>query len=78
MMEEKHKDLKSTKQKAIIDKIVVKLSDIHPSFYYLSTHEIALEIKTYVDTKGNLTNDEQDLFESLDHRDIQMLLSLHS
>ncbi|SIS82714.1 hypothetical protein [Neptunomonas antarctica] len=77
-MEERHKNLKSEKQKTMINKIIAKISDAHPSFYYLSTSEVAFEIKTYIDTTGNLSKEEQDLLENLDHRDIQMLLSLHN
>jgi hypothetical protein len=76
-VEEKHKDLNNTKQKAMIKKIMATLSNDHPSFYYLSTSEVAHEIKNHIDTAGKLSKDEFDLLKNLDHRDIQMLLSLH-
>lgn len=62
----------------MINKIMTKLSDAHPSFYYLSTPEIAIQIKAYIDTPGNLSKEEQDLLHNLSQRDIQILLSLHS
>ena len=60
-MEEKRKDLKSSKQKAIVTNILNILSEAHPSFYYLSTVEIATEIKQYIDNSGKLSTTDQEL-----------------
>jgi len=80
-VEEKRRDLKSTKQKAILEGVISELSKTNPSFYYLSTSEIAFEIKSYLsetqNTKGSMTKDEIEIVAPLSSRDIQMLLSLH-
>jgi len=76
-MQEKRKDLKNVKQKVIITNIVSALSETHPSFYYLSTIEIAAEIKRYIQDSGELSLTDYELVKSLDRRDIQILLSLH-
>jgi len=77
-MEEKHKDLKNNQRKKIITEVVSALNELHPSFYYLSTVEIAGEIKKYISEPGKLSRDKCDLVEDLSQRDIQMLLSLHN
>lgn len=76
-MEEKRKDLKNSKQKVIINDIVSILSKAHPSFYYLSTVEIAAEVKDYIQKSGQLSQTDHELVRALDRRDIQILLSLH-
>jgi len=76
-MEEKRKDLKNSKQKNIVTNIVNILSEAHPSFYYLSTIEIAAEIEDYIHKPGKLSVTDHDLVKDLDRRDIQILLSLH-
>lgn len=75
-MEEKRKDLKNTQQKQIMRKIVAALNESHPSFYYLSTIEIAAEIKKYIHEAGHLSHDEFEQVKNLTRRDIQILLSL--
>jgi len=77
-MEEKHKNLKSTKQQKIIEQVMATLSKSHPSFYYLSTIELAVEITDYMQQTGNLLKEDYDLIKDLNHRDIQIILSLHS
>jgi len=76
-VEEKRKDLKNSKQKVIINDIVSILSKAHPSFYYLSTVEIAAEVKDYIQKSGQLSQTDHELVRALDRRDIQILLSLH-
>jgi hypothetical protein len=76
-MEEKRKDLNSTKSKAAIADIVAELNTSHPSFYYLSTIEIAAEVKKYIHHPGNLDQQKFELLRDLSRRDIQMFLSLH-
>ena len=76
-MEEKRKDLKSTLQKEIIAKVVTALNESHPSFYYLSTIEIAAEIKKYIHEPAKLSHDDFHLVKDLSRHDIQILLSLH-
>ena len=76
-MEEKRKDLKNTQQKLIIQKIISALNESHPSFYYLSTIEIAAEIKKYIHEPAKLKHDDFLLVKDLTRRDIQILLSLH-
>ena len=76
-MEEKRKDLKNTKQKAIINDVITALNETHPSFYYLSTIEVAGEIEKYIQQPGNLSHDQLEDVKGLTRRDIQILLSLH-
>ncbi len=77
-MEEKHKDLISTRQRELLNSIVTKLSEIDPSFYYASTSEIAYEIEQYLQRGSSLNRDEVDLLKGLNRNDIQMILSLHN
>lgn len=77
-MKEKHKDLKNTHQKTIINEIVATLNDSHPSFYYLSTIEVAAEIKKYIHEPGNVSREQFDQVKDLSRHDIQILLSLHN
>lgn len=76
-MEEKRKNLINTQQKQIIRKIVIALNESHPSFYYLSTIEIAAEIKKYIHSPGKLSAEHFEVTNKLSRRDIQILLSLH-
>lgn len=76
-MEEKRKDLKSTKQKELLMRIMGDLSKSHPSFYYLSTIEVAAEIKDFIEQNKGISRDDFLMLNSLTHRDIQILLSLH-
>ena len=76
-MEEKHKDLKNTRQKALLDRLIATLAEAHPSFYYLPTVEIAVELERYMAEPGRLSQEEGQLMQGLDYRAIQMLLSLH-
>jgi hypothetical protein len=77
-MEERRKDLISTQQRKIVNAVVAVLNESHPSFYYLSTIEIAAEIKKYIHEPGKLGHDDLQLVKDLKRHDIQMLLSLHS
>jgi hypothetical protein len=76
-MEEKRKNLISSQQKRIISEAIAALNESHPSFYYLSTIEIAAEIKKYFHAVGRLSVEEFELVNKLSRRDIQILLSLH-
>lgn len=76
-MEEKRRDLDSTKQKKIIDKILQALSEQDPSFYYMATIDVAAEVKRYIHESDALSKDELELMDKLSRRDIQILLSLH-
>lgn len=76
-MEEKRKNLINTQQKKILDEIVAKLNDVHPSFYYLSTIELSAEIKKYLKEPGSVTQDKYQLMKGLSRQDIQILLSFH-
>jgi hypothetical protein len=76
-MEEKRKDLKATKQREIVARIVAQLNDSHPNFYYLPTTDIAHEISLYIQGKGNLKHDDVELVKDLSARDIQIMLSFH-
>jgi len=76
-MEEKHKDLISTKQKELVERLVADLNKTDPSFYYLAASDIANEIRTSIKNKKNLSQGEFLLLEPLSRRDIQLILSFH-
>ena len=76
-MEEKHKNLVNTQQKKIINEILVALNDANPSFYYLSTVEVAAEVKKYIQEPNNLSYDKMELVKKLEREDIYVLLSFH-
>lgn len=76
-MEEKHKDLIAVKQKELLNIIVAKLNELHPSFYYSPTSEIAHEIEQYVKEGNGLSRDDIELLGKLSRYDIQVMLSLH-
>ena len=77
-MEEKHRDLIVNKQRQLLNVIVVRLNELNPSFYYLSTSEVAYEIEQYVQQAKELTRNEIELLSGLSRNDIQMILSLHT
>ena len=77
-MEEKHKDLVAVKQRDLLTSIVTRLNELHPSFYYSSTSEIAYEIERYVQDGSGLLHNEIELLKDLSRHDIQIMLSLHS
>jgi hypothetical protein len=77
-MEEKHRDLIASKQKSLINTVVARLSELHPSLYYSSTSEIAYEIERYIGSGDGLSHDETELLKGLSRNDIQMILSLHN
>jgi len=77
-MEEKHRDLKSTKQKRIIENVVQTLSKSDPQLYYLSTIELAAQIQNHISEHRALSKDDYDLVKDLSRRDIQLILSLHN
>ncbi|MEM1411208.1 MAG: hypothetical protein AAGH19_02540 [Pseudomonadota bacterium] len=57
---------------------MARLSDEHPSFYYLPTVEMAVAIENHIRDRANLTTTERELLAGLDRRDIQLLLSFHN
>ncbi len=77
-MEDKHQDLIAVRQKALLNDIVARLNQQHPSFYYSPTSEIAYEIERYIQAGTGLLHDEVQLLKELSRHDIQMMLSLHS
>ena len=76
-MEEKHKNLVNTQQKKIINEILTILNDANPSFYYLSTVEVAAEVKKYIQEPSNLSYEKLELVKKLEREDIHVLLSFH-
>lgn len=77
-MEEKRKDLRATKQREVITRIVSDLSTSHPSFYYLPTTDVAHEIVSYIADRKNLNQADYELVKELSPRDIQIILSYHA
>jgi len=76
-MEEKRKDLKSSRQKKLVQEIVQRLSSEQPSLYYMPTIEVAAAVKEFIHKPGNLPHEQLDVVKALTRRDIQILLSLH-
>ena len=76
-MEDKRKNLIVSQQKKIITDVVESLNQLFPSFYYLSTIEVAAEIKKYIHEPSNLDHDNYELVKNLSREDIQILLSFH-
>lgn len=77
VLEEKRKDLESTRQRAIVDRVLAKLSELDPNLYYMPTIELAAEVQRYIRESGNLSNDDLKLVEHLKRRDIQIMLGVH-
>ena len=76
-MQEKRKNLVHSQQKKIIAEVIESLNQSHPSFYYLSTIEVAAEIKKYMQEPAKLSHDQYEIIKDLSRQDIQMLLSFH-
>ncbi|MEE2946539.1 MAG: hypothetical protein VX444_15335 [Pseudomonadota bacterium] len=78
MLEDKIADLISQKQKKLLERLVGELSKTSPDLYYQSTSQIARQIRQYIVNGAGLNQDERELMTSLEQRDIEVLLSLHS
>jgi len=76
-MEEKRKDLKSTKQRKLLHALLEKLSQEEADLYYLSTSEIAIKLVDLIDKPASVNPEQRALLKGLSHQDIQMILSLH-
>ena len=76
-MEEKRKDLKDSKQRELLDNLMQKLSHEHPSFYYMSTVDIANELHARIQERTGISQDDYQLLNGLSRQDIQILLSIH-
>ncbi len=76
-MEEKRKDLKSSKQRKLLNRLVQELNQKNADFYYLSTSEIAIQLIAYIQEPGGVSKQDRALLAGLSHKDIQMILSLH-
>ena len=77
MLQEEHKDLKDSKQRKIIDALLSRLSSQHPSFYYLSTTDIAYELHQLINKRTGIDTEDWLLVKNLSQHDIQILLSIH-
>lgn len=75
-MEQKRHELKSQKQRKLLEDIVARLASEHPSFYYLPTVEVAAKIEQVIRTGDQLSVEQRELLEGLGRRDIQILLSI--
>ncbi|MQY42748.1 hypothetical protein GG681_08840 [Epibacterium sp. SM1969] len=75
-VEEKRKDLTSEQQRRLLQKLVERLSQEHPDFYYQSTSEIAAQLENYILQKDKLSFDDRTLLAPLSRYDIQLLLRL--
>jgi len=77
-LEEKHKDLKSTRQREIIDHVIQRLAKEHPDYYYMPTIELAAQIQAFIREPGKLMTEDQQLVAAMSRRDIQLMLGLQS
>ena len=77
LMEEKRADLRSERQRKLLQTLVEELGRVHPQFYYLSTIEVARALKSYIAEEAQLTQDDRALLDGLKPDDIQILLGLH-
>lgn len=75
-MEEKWKNLRSEKQRRIIEQLVSELSQLDPNFYYQSTSEIAHILKDYIINDAALDREDKELVANLDVKDLQVILSI--
>jgi len=71
-------ELKSEKQKKIIERVVDDMSKEDQSLYYAPTVDIVRIIMSKIETEGYLSKEEALLMEGLDFRDIQNFLSYAS
>ena len=76
-MEEKRKDLKDSKQRKVLDNLMKELSVAHPSFYYLSTVEVAAQLHERIKNRTGIAQEDYQLVIGLSRNDIQILLSIH-
>ncbi len=76
-MEEHRKDLKDSKQRKVLDQLMQELVNEHPSFYYLSTTEVAAKLHERIEDATGISHDDLELVKDLSQKDIQMLLSIH-
>ncbi|HAU67463.1 MAG: hypothetical protein P8I38_13930 [Arenicella sp.] len=76
-MEEKRKDLKDSKQRKVLDNLMQEISVQHPSFYYLSTVEVAFELYEKIQKRTGIAQEDYELVVGLSRDDIQILLSIH-
>ena len=76
-MQEKNMDLKSTKQRQILQSLIEKLSKESPDLYYQSTVEIAIHLAEIIAKPEGVSQAEKEILAGLTHQDIQMILSLH-
>ena len=75
-MEEKRSNLRSEKQRRLIEHLVNDLSKLDPNFYYQTTSEIAHILKEYIENDADLVREDKELLSPLSVKDLQVLLSI--
>lgn len=75
-MEEKRSNLRSEKQRRLIEQLVNDLSRLDPNFYYQTTSEIAHILKDYIENDAGLVREDKELLSPLSVKDLQVLLSI--
>ncbi|MEO0424908.1 MAG: hypothetical protein AAF184_21410 [Pseudomonadota bacterium] len=75
-MEEKRADLKSVQQRRLLEDMVARLADEHPSFYYLPTVEIAAKLEQRIRAGEGMSVTDREVLRGLSTRDIQILLAV--
>lgn len=76
-MEEKRRDLRSAKQRKILQALIEKLSKQNPDMYYQSTSEVAIQLAQMIEKPAAVSQQDKEILAGLTHTDIQMILSLH-
>ena len=75
-MEEKRTNLRSIKQRALLQKLVEELGRKNPQLYYQSTMQIAFALKDHIAKDAKLDQEDADLVSGLKPKDIQIILGV--
>ena len=78
MLEDKRQDLIAEKQKTLLLRMVMELSNTHGDLYYQPTSEIARQLKNHIEGDNALLATEKELLDGLGQRDIEIILSLNT
>lgn len=69
------RDLKIEQQKKIVDELMATINANDPTFYYMSTSDVADLIFNQINTPGSVPANKLEIVGNLSRRDIQILLS---
>ena len=69
------KKLEAAKREKIINRLMIKFAEKSEENYYMSTDEVAQELKLMIDQKSNLDFEEYELVKQMSAKDIHVVLS---